>query len=421
MRFGLIYHLQVPRPWAEDSEERVLREALEQIELADRLGFDYVWATEHHFLDEYSHSSAPEIFLAAAAARTKNIRLAHGIVTLPPAVNHPARIAERIATLDLVSGGRVDFGSGQGSTQHELGAFGVERETKREQWLEALKVITRMLTEVPFTGHKGQWIDMPPRNVLPKPKQKPHPPLWVACSYPETVEAAARHGLGALSLAYINIEEVRERVDAYYRVFASDDCVPLGQAVNPNFSVVTPFMCHSDEETALDRGLDGTLALFYGFMHYYISGEHRPGVTDLAAEFQQMRGMFGLTRELSEETKAQMPQEFLDRLDSLRAGIGTPAKLTRLIRDYEDAGVDQVIFQAFIGGNKHEDVCESLELFAREVMPEFVERRPAREAAKKERLAVPVKEALARIELNTTDVSGYVIRTDMEELGPPVH
>lgn len=413
MRFGLLYHLQVPRPWTEGSEEKVIREALEQIELADRVGFDYVWATEHHFLDEYSHSSAPEVLLAAAAAKTERIRLAHGIVTLPPAVNHPARVAERLAMLDLISGGRVDFGSGQGSTQHELGGFGVERATKREQWREAITVITRMLTEVPFTGHQGQWIDMPPRNVLPKPKQKPHPPLWVACSSPETIAAAARYGMGALSLAFITVEEAAEWVRSYYELIASDECVPIGKAVNPNFSVVMPFMCHSDAETALDRGLDGAYSLFYGFMHYYLNGQHYPGKTDLAAEFAQAREMVGLTRNSS----ADLNPELKARIDSLRMGIGTPSQLKDMIRAYEDAGVDQIIFQTQIGTTKHEHICEALELFGSEVIPEFAGRREAGDAAKQERLAVPIKEALGRIEPNTTDVSDYVIMTDMQ--APP--
>src|SRR5213594_4446836 len=120
MQFGIFYEHQLPRPWQEDSEVRLIHEALAQVELADRLGIDYVWEVEHHFLEEYSHSSAPEVFLAAASQRTRNIRLAHGIVQLPPGFNHPARIAERISTLDLISGGRVDFGTGESSSQTEL-------------------------------------------------------------------------------------------------------------------------------------------------------------------------------------------------------------------------------------------------------------------------------------------------------------
>src|SRR5271167_5076735 len=127
MRFGVFYEHQLPRPWGERSEADVLREALDQIELADRLGLDYVWQVEHHFLEEYSHSSAPEVFLAAASQRTTKIRLGHGIVLTAPGYNHPARIAERIAMLDLVSKGRVEFGTGESSSEAELAGFGVDR------------------------------------------------------------------------------------------------------------------------------------------------------------------------------------------------------------------------------------------------------------------------------------------------------
>ena len=112
MRFGIFYEHQLPRPWEDGAEHRLLKDALEQVEIADRVGFDYVWEVEHHFLEEYSHSSAPEVFLAAASQRTKRIRLGHGIVQIPPQVNHPARVAERIATLDLISDGRLEFGTG---------------------------------------------------------------------------------------------------------------------------------------------------------------------------------------------------------------------------------------------------------------------------------------------------------------------
>src|SRR6266481_4994773 len=140
MRFGLFYEHQMPRPWDDGGEERRLLDALEQIELADRVGFDYVWEVEHHFLEEYSHSSAPEVFLAAASQRTKRIRLGHGIVQLPPPFNHPARVAERIATLDLISGGRVEFGTGESSSEAELGGFGIEPADKRNMWREGLQV-----------------------------------------------------------------------------------------------------------------------------------------------------------------------------------------------------------------------------------------------------------------------------------------
>src|SRR3989449_5765382 len=233
MKFGIFYEHQLPRPWEAGSEYRLLHESLDQIELADGLGFHTAWEVEHHFLEEYSHSSAPEVFLAAASQRTSRIRLGHGIVQVPQEVNHPARVAERAATLDLISGGRVEFGTGEGSSQMELGAFGVDRVEKRAQWEESLDAITRMFVEQPFAGYEGRWISMPPRNVIPKPKQRPHPPLWVACSRRETILTAAQRGLGALSFAFVEPEAAKEWVDSYYELIASDRCVPAGFAVNP--------------------------------------------------------------------------------------------------------------------------------------------------------------------------------------------
>src|SRR3954467_3001272 len=126
MRFGIFYEHQMPRPWEDGAHEKLLRDALEQVELADRIGFDYVWEVEHHFLEEYSHSSAPEVFLAAVSQRTERIRLGHGIVQTPPPFNQPARVAERIAMLDLVADGRADFGSGESSSEAELGGFQID-------------------------------------------------------------------------------------------------------------------------------------------------------------------------------------------------------------------------------------------------------------------------------------------------------
>src|ERR671917_2350393 len=148
MRFGLFYEHQLPRPWDEDSEHRLLKDALEQVELADRVGFDSVWEVEHHFLEEYSHSSASDVFLAAASQRTKRIRLGFGILPLPPGYQHPARVAETVAMLDLVSGGRVEFGTGETGSGVELQGFGVERATKRAQWEEAIDALARMFVEV---------------------------------------------------------------------------------------------------------------------------------------------------------------------------------------------------------------------------------------------------------------------------------
>jgi alkanesulfonate monooxygenase SsuD/methylene tetrahydromethanopterin reductase-like flavin-dependent oxidoreductase (luciferase family) len=156
MKFGLFYEHQLPQPWEEDSEQRLYHQALDQIELADRLGIDYVWEVEHHFLEEYSHSSAPEVFLAACSQRTKQIRLGHGITLMPPKYNHPARVAERIATLDLVSNGRVEWGTGESATAVEMGGFGIDPDDKRTMWEEATEQAANMLAMRPYPGFNGR-------------------------------------------------------------------------------------------------------------------------------------------------------------------------------------------------------------------------------------------------------------------------
>ena len=274
MRFSLFYEHQLPRPWAEDSERRLLEDALEQIVIAERAGFDCVWEVEHHFLEEYSHSSAPEVFLAAASQRTERIRLGHGIIQLPPGVNHPARVAERVATLDLVSGGRVEFGSGEGSSAGELGGFLVDRTRKHEQWEDALDAITRMFVEEPFAGWESEFFRMPPRNVVPKPLQRPHPPLWVACSRRETIQLAARKGIGALAFSFVEPEDAGKWVDEYYDLIASEECVPAGFAVNPKVAVILPMMAHPDEAEAIERGIDGAHFFGYSLAHYYGGTPH---------------------------------------------------------------------------------------------------------------------------------------------------
>ncbi len=397
MRFGIFYEHQLPRPWGPDAEHRLLSDALEQVELADRAGIDYVWEVEHHFLEEYSHSSAPEVFLAAASQRTSRIRLGHGIVQAPSAVNHPARIAERIATLDLVSDGRVEFGTGESSSASELGGFGVPRDAKRAMWEETLDAVTRMFTEEPFAGYDGQFLRMPPRNVVPKPLQKPHPPLWVACSRRETIHLAARSGIGALSFSFAEPEDAAHWVAEYYDLIASEECVPRGFAVNPNVAVVLPMMLHPDEATAIDRGIDGAHFFGYSLGHYYGGGAHLAGATDLWRSFGENRAEQGFAREIISADAAPLAVRLLQAgLGSLRGAIGTPAQVSDLIARYEAAGVDQVMFVLQAGNNRHEHICESIELFARDVLPRFADGRQAAEAAKADRLAAAVDKALAR-------------------------
>jgi len=397
MRFSLFYEHQLPRPWDRDSERRLLEDALEQIVLAERAGFDCVWEVEHHFLEEYSHSPAPEVFLAAASQRTERIRLGHGIVQLPPGINHPARVAERVATLDLVSGGRVEFGTGEGSSAGELGGFLVDRTQKHAQWEDALAAITRMFVEEPFAGWESEFFRMPPRNVIPKPLQRPHPPLWVACSRRETIHLAARKGIGALAFAFVEPEDAGEWVQEYYSLIASEECVPAGFAVNPMVSVVLPMMAHPDEAEAIERGIDGAHFFGYALAHYYGGAPHTIAKTDVYAEFLERRDETGFARDIVSPDQAPLGVRLLQEgLGSLRGAIGSPEQIVDLLRRYEAVGVDQVGMVLQAGRNTHEHICESLELFGAEVIPRFAEGREEREAKKAERLAPAIEAALAR-------------------------
>jgi alkanesulfonate monooxygenase SsuD/methylene tetrahydromethanopterin reductase-like flavin-dependent oxidoreductase (luciferase family) len=395
MKIGIFYEHQLPRPWRDGDEQKLLEDALEQVELADRLGIDFVWEVEHHFLEEYSHSSAPEVFLAAASQRTKRIRLGHGVVLLPPAYNHPARVAERIATLDLISGGRVEFGTGESSSEMELGGFGVPRAHKREMWEDMIELVPRMLVEEPFTGCKTPWLEMPRRNVVPKPAQKPHPPLWVACSRRETIHLAAEKAIGALTFSFIDAEEARHWVSDYYATF--EKAVPAGFAANPNLAIVTNFMCDRDENRAIERGIDGAHFFGYSLGHYYVFGDQHPGRTNIWGEFKERRELLGFSREIVHADDAPLGATLLERgLRSLRGAIGTPDQVRNFLRGYEEIGVDQVILVSQSGRNRHEDICESLELFGHQVLPEFKERDERAEREKSRRMEPVIERVMAR-------------------------
>ena len=350
MKFGIFYELQLPKPWLPDSEYQLFNDALEQIELADQLGFDYAWEVEHHFLEEYSHSSAPEVFLGAASQRTKNIRLGHGIVQLP--TNHPARVAERVATLDLISHGRVEFGIGEGSSVTELHPFDRRFRDKRAVWEDAVKAILPMFWEEGWEYH-GEYFDFPLRNVVPKPKQTPHPPLWVACSQMETIRMAGRRGMGALGFSFVNAESARAWCHAYYNEYLHNRDLLCDYQPNPNLAVVAPFMCCETDEEAQQK-MDGWSFFQFALVLYNKEGPFEPGTVNLWERYQEWKN--------SPERKAIDPSSGL---------VGSPETIRKRLKQYQDVHVDQVILLNQAGKNKHEDICASLRLFADELLDEF--------------------------------------------------
>ncbi|MFV0525098.1 MAG: LLM class flavin-dependent oxidoreductase [Acidimicrobiales bacterium] len=372
MKFGVFYEIQLPTPHVDTDVTRMFQETLEHVELAERLGFHCAWGVEHHFLEDHSLSSAPEVWLAAAAARTSRIRIGQGIACVPPEFTPPARLAERIATLDQLSQGRVEFGTGESSSRMELEAFGVDRETKHEAYLETLEQIADMMTMTPYPGHDGAAFSMPCRNIVPKPVQKPHPPLWVAGK----PELAARLGIGCLGFNVVGGRQAKVMVDRYYETLATT-CVPIGHAVNPQMSVLATMHCHDDGDVARRHGSN---LRFFGFSisKYYLNGLVRPGRDSSWAEFEAAR------------------DDLPDLGDSPTSAIGTPEEIRTHLRALQAAGVDQVLIMHQGGRMPFEANCASLEKFATEVMPEFVDGEDDRERRKGERLAPVIEAAMAR-------------------------
>jgi alkanesulfonate monooxygenase SsuD/methylene tetrahydromethanopterin reductase-like flavin-dependent oxidoreductase (luciferase family) len=241
-------------------------------------------------------------------------------------------------------------------------------------WEEAVRETARMMALSPYPGYEGKYFSMPARNVVPKPVQRPHPPLWVACSNRDTIRLAARLGIGALTFAFIDAEDAKYWVDEYYETFAKE-CHPIGQAVNPNLALVTGFMCHEDSKRAVAQGLEGFKFFSFALAHYYINGTHVPGQLSVWDEFKKSPPW------------PEIPV----------GGIGNPDEVRTNLEKLEAAGVDQVIFIQQGGNNRHQDICSSLELFATRVLPDFKVRHDAGARAKQERIAPTVERAMSRI------------------------
>ena len=385
MKFGIFYEHQLPRPWNPGDEAKLFHDALAQVVLADRLGYDYAWEVEHHFLEEYSHSSAPEVFLSAASQRTKQIRLGHGIFQLT--TNHPAKVAEKVSALDLISNGRVELGMGESASITELHPFNVKFRDKREIWEDAVRCLIPMFRDGGVEYH-GPHFDFPLRNVLPKPRQKPHPPLWTACSQLPTIAYAGEKGLGALGFQFVSADAAHAWVHAYYNGITKRLDRLADYPTNPNIALVSMFMCARTDEEARAKA-DG--ATFFQFcLRFYNSPDRSrpaPGEVDMWVEYTKW--------------KAANPEQ-AER--AVSGGlIGSPESIRRKLRKFESSNIDQVILLNQAGRNTHQDICDSLELFAEEVMPEFHAHIPEHEAWKADVLA-------GRTHLEEIDTEGFGAR-----------
>jgi alkanesulfonate monooxygenase SsuD/methylene tetrahydromethanopterin reductase-like flavin-dependent oxidoreductase (luciferase family) len=359
MKFGIFYEHQLPRPWAEGAEQRLFQDALDQVELADRLGIDHAWEVEHHFLEEYSHSSAPEVFLAAASQRTKRIRLGHGIVLMPPGYNPPARIAERIATLDLVSNGRVDWGTGESASRAELEGFGIEADERRAMWRETVEQVANMMVMDPYPGFQGKYFSMPVRNVVPKPVQKPHPPLYQVCVSKDGIENTALRGWPMLnSVLFGPVEQLIGNRDTYV-----DTLKKAGRGTDEiagllgRWGVSRQIYVADTDARALAETKDAELWYQESFRKFVI-----PERIDEAHPTLQP-GFRAMADRLSKVTWEGLVKETL--------AFGSPDTVARHIETMRQLGVGQVMCWMNFGGLPQDKIRRSMELFAREVMPRF--------------------------------------------------
>jgi alkanesulfonate monooxygenase SsuD/methylene tetrahydromethanopterin reductase-like flavin-dependent oxidoreductase (luciferase family) len=362
MKIDLLYELEIPRPWHERSEYEAYWNAIAQIELADRVGFGTVWVVEHHGTPEFSHSSAPEVFLSAVAQRTQRIRLGHGVVLLPHPFNHPIRVAERVATLDILSNGRVEFGTGR-SGPYEQSRFGVAPEASRAMWDESLRIIPHLMMAEEY-AFEGQFVRIPPVNVRPKPLQKPHPPLWLACTNPASWEIAGRYGLGALGLTVMtSVTEFSGFIRTYRAAQAA--MTPVSPAVNRRVGTFTVVHCARDDATAVASG-GGDAAIWYinQIMRRVLWVDQAYGVGGENSPYQHFLDRFPVLK------RAEAGGLHVDEFDAQDMIIvGGPEKCLEKVRRYEAAGVDHLLCLMQAGRLRHEDILESIRLFGERIIP----------------------------------------------------
>ncbi len=352
MKFSLFVEAQLAdgKPAA---EQKLFHEIVAQAELADALGYHAIWAVEHHGLYEYSHCSAPEVLLSFIAARTRHIRLGHGVTLTPGRYNHPIRIAERIATLDILSNGRMNWGSGKSATRVEQEAFQLDKAELDSQWREALDIIPRMWRSEIFE-HRGVHYDIPPTAIIPKPVQQPSPPAYIACSKPESIVTAGELGAGSLNFAGATEAQLTENV-ALYRA-AIGRCTQPPRRITNQFCATPAALILDDDREACAMGFRGARYHQEGLGHYFFSPVRTLG----SPEFN--------TAPLS-ETDLQRAMAARQHPDQpLTTVIGDPTAALESVRRFQKAGVDELILVMQMGTVPHEAVMRSLKLFSEKVM-----------------------------------------------------
>ena len=365
MKFALFYEIPVARPWTAESEHQAYKEVLAQAQLADGLGFHSVWSVEHHFSEEFSHCSNPEVLYGAIAATTKNLRIGYGVRLMPRPYNHPVRTAESVAVLDLISDGRVEFGTGRSATRDELEGFGINPDDTRDMWEEALRMTVNCWVN-DEASFDGKYWSMPKRRVVPKPLQGPHPPLWGATTSGDGHRVMGQHGLGVCSFTVgLPPEDLKERIDLYRQGIA--ECTePIGAFVNDQVATFTMVHCAPSRDEALAQARES-------FEWYVTESNRRIGtLAEWMHEMQQDLGTYeyaARTKAASDAGKTKIPIERL--FESGAAVVGTPEDCVETARRYEAAGCDILLCLVNPYKMPHDQVMRSIELIGTEVIPAF--------------------------------------------------
>ncbi len=368
MKLDLLYEFQPkvkpwdkPHPYGQrEAEQATYDEAIEEIQLADKLGFNTVWCVEHHFRDGRSACPTPEAVLGGLALSTEQIRLGFGVTLMPFGFVHPARIAEKVATVDVLSHGRVEWGTGR-STPMEQIAFGVPaNDLSREQWKEAVEIVVGMWESERFS-YESENLSFPERMQTPKPYQDPHPPAWLAASSETSAASAGRYGMGLLSFALMQpVAAMAHQIDVYRA--AQAECVtPLTRVRNDRVGAYTLVHCCDDVDEAAGYGLWDSVGWWYRHLAEFtlewelpnLSKEEQDAVFPLLAD--QLAGKIDVAKYTDEDMII----------------IGTPEQCLEKILRYEEAGVDQLLCYVQFGMLPHEKVMRNLELLGTQVIPKL--------------------------------------------------
>jgi alkanesulfonate monooxygenase SsuD/methylene tetrahydromethanopterin reductase-like flavin-dependent oxidoreductase (luciferase family) len=369
MDFGLFYEIQVASPFKHRERERqVFHDVMDQVVHAEQAGFESFWTVEHHFQPGFSHSSAPEVLYGAVSQRTSTIRIGQGVALLPYPYNHPVRVAERAATLDILSNGRVELGTGKSITLAELGGFGIPFDETSPMWAEALEVITAIWKSENGTfSHKGRYFDIPERTVVPMPVQDPHPPLWSACTTMSSHADAGARGLGLLTFAILlRPEEVGRRVAAYREAVAKAN--PMGAFVNNQAATFTLVYCAETDERAHEEAEAG----FMSYVRAQIDSTgpvlearksgRRPEEVEADPSFE--------VTEYEGIDIRDVDLRFL--IDNGMCIIGSPDTCVKQIeRLQRETGLDKLLCMSQFWSTPHEGTMRSIDLFGKYVIPAF--------------------------------------------------